>query len=156
MRDLGLHRFEQRKTTITTTLDHLGELELVDAGRQKRSRLLRFAVRAPGHGLPNQATFSYAEWYQRVPRGWRLTRYQYDYVDRQLGGRLGYHWHTVTRRTTAYHIHCEEVLGSPAAEHYRSYEVDLLEAHAEFVHLYASDRAIDCSGLRPFATTMTL
>lgn len=149
MKDLGLHRFEQRKTTIRTFLDHLGETELADSGRGKRDRLLRFEVRAPGHELPAQATFIYAEWYLRVARGWRLTRYQYDYLDRRLGGRLGYHWHVLVGRRAAHHGHCEQVLGAPAVQHYRAYEVDLLEAHEEFVRLYAGDQPIDCSDLRP-------
>lgn len=149
MKDLGLHRFEQRKATIGTVLDHLGEVRLVDSGREKRGRLLRLELHAPGHGLPVQGTFIYAEWYRRVAQGWRLTRYQYDYLDRRLGGRLGYHWHTLTRRSAAYHAHCEQVLGTPTVQHYRSYEVDLLEAHEEFVRRYAADEPIDCSGLRP-------
>lgn len=149
MTDLGLHRFEQRKTTIETVLDHVGEVGLVDSGRERRSRSLRFELHAPGHGLPVQGTFVYAEWYQRVARGWRLTRYQYDYLDRRLGGRLGYHWHVLAGRRAAHHAHCERLLGEPTVQHYRAYEVDLLEAHEEFVQLHAADEPIDCSGLRP-------
>jgi hypothetical protein len=85
VKDLGLHRFAQRQVMVTTILDHIGEVELVDSGRAKRDRHLRFEVRAPGHGLVVDATFIYAEWYKRVPRGWRLTRYQYDYLNRRHG-----------------------------------------------------------------------
>jgi len=147
--DLGLHRFEQRKTTVLTVLDHLGDVQLVDSGRARRNRLLRFEVRAPGIGLPTDGTFIYAEWYQRVARGWRLRRYQYDYLDRRRGGRLGYHWHSVFRRRAVYHAHCEDALGIASIDHYRSYDVDLLEAHDEFVGLYAANDPIDCAGLRP-------
>lgn len=150
MRDLGLHRFEQRKTTIQAVLDHLGEATLVDSGRGERDRALRFELHAPGHGLTIDGTFIYAEWYHRVPRGWRLTRYHYDYVDRRLGGRLGYHWHVLAGRLAAYHAHCEQVPGAPAFQHYRAYEVDLLEAHEEFVRRYAEEAPIDCSRFRPF------
>lgn len=149
MRELGLHRFEQRKATVLTVLDHLGDVQLVDAGRDRRNRLVRFEVHAPGHGLTPQGIFIYAEWYQRVTRGWRLSRYQYDYLDRRRGGRLGYHWHPVIRRRGVYHAHCEERIGIPSIDHYRSYEVDLLEAHEEFVKLLFTDRSINCSGLRP-------
>ncbi len=149
MNDLGLHRFEQRKTTILTVLDHIGEAILVDSGRSERDRLLRFEVQAPGHGLTIDATFIYVEWFHRVARGWRMTRYQYDYLDRHRHGRLAYHWHSVTRRRGVHHVHCEERLGATPSEHFRAYEVDLLEAHDEFVGLYAAGTAIDCSGLRP-------
>lgn len=148
MSDLGLHRFEQRKTTILTVLDHLGDATLVDSGRSERDRLLRLEVQAPGHGLTTDGTFIYIEWFHRVARGWRLTRYQYDYLDRRHGGRLGYHWHSLVRRRGVYHAHCEERLGTPSNDHYRSYQVDLLEAHEEFVNLYAANDPIDCASLR--------
>jgi len=154
VRDLGLHRFEQRKSTIATVLDHIGEVEIVDAGRLTRDRALRFEVRSPGHGLKTLATFIYAEWYHRVARGWRLTRYHYDYIDRRARGRLAYHWHAVGRRRDVYHAHCEERLGTARFEHYRAYELDLLEAHADFVTLFASDQLVECSGLRPLSTAM--
>ncbi|MGH2446553.1 MAG: hypothetical protein ACRDGD_11035 [Candidatus Limnocylindria bacterium] len=148
MSQLGLHRFEQRKTTVLAVLDHLGDVQLVDSGRRRRDRLLRFEVLAPGHAMAPEGMFIYAEWYQRVTRGWRRSRYQYDYLDRRHGGRLGYHWHSLIRRRGVYHAHCEERLGSPSINHYRSYEVDLLEAHEEFVRLYAADDPIDCASMR--------
>jgi len=147
--DHGQHRFEQRKATILKALDHLGEVSLVDSGRARRDRKLRFVVAAPGNGLADEAAFMYAEWYQRVARGWRLTRYQYDYLDRRNGARVAYHWHSLTRRSPIYHAHCEERLGAATNPHYRAYELDLLEAHEEFVTLYAADESIDCSTLRP-------
>lgn len=149
MTDLGLHRFEQRKTTVLTVLDHLGEVQLVDSGRERRGRFLRFDVLAPSHGLATGGTFIYAEWYQRITRGWRLTRYQYDYLDRRHAQRRGYHWHPLASRSPVYHAHCEERIGTPKAEHYRAYQLELLEAHQEFVALYAAEEPFDCSGLRP-------
>jgi hypothetical protein len=149
--DLGQHRFEQRKTTVLSILDHLGDVELVDAGRGRRDRRLRFTVAAPGHGLPDEAAFIYAEWYRRASRGWRLTRYQYDYVDLRRGGRFGYHWHALRRRSPVHHAHCEEHLGAAVSPHYRAYELSLLEAHEEFARLYAAEAQIDCSALRPLA-----
>jgi hypothetical protein len=147
--DLGQHRFEQRKATILKVLDHLGEVELVDSGRGRRDRRLRFVVAAPGHGLADEATFIYAEWHRRVARGWRLTRYQYEYVDRRNDARFAYHWHSLTRRSPVYHAHCEEDLSAPRIPHYRAYALDLLEAHQEFATLYAAGESIDCSTLRP-------
>ena len=149
MKDLGLHRFEQRRTTILAILDHVGYVELVDSGRGGRGRRLRFETRAPGPLPRAEASFIYAEWYQRVARGWRLSRYQYDYLDRRHGGRLGYHWHSIARRNPIYHAHCEHDRRTPPVAHYRSYEIDLLEAHEEFAKLYAADAAIDCGELRP-------
>lgn len=149
MRELGLHRFEQRKATILAVLDALGDVTLIDSGRERRLRRIRVETQAPGHGLPIQARFTYAEWFQRVPRGWRLIRYQYDYLVRHHGGRLANHWHSVMRPRPVHHAHCEERLGAPVVEHYRSYEVDLLEAHEEFATLYAADQPVDCSALRP-------
>lgn len=151
MSDLGLHRFEQRKATILAIMDDLGDATLIDIGRDRRLRQIRVETRAPGHGLPTQARFVYVEWFQRVPRGWRLLRYQYDYLDPRHGGRFAYHWHSVRRRRDVHHAHCEERLGAPADEHYRSYEVDLLEAHEEFARVYAADQPVDCSGLRPLS-----
>lgn len=151
MTDIGQHRFEQRKTTVLTVLDHLGEVEVIDSGRARRDRRLRFAVAAPGHGLPDEAGFVYVEWYQRVSRGWRLIRYQYDYFDRRRGGRFAYHWHALRRRAAVHHAHCEETFGAAVSPHYRAYELSLLEAHEEFVALYAADASIDCSALRPLA-----
>jgi hypothetical protein len=147
--DLGQHRFEQRKTTILKALDNLGEVALVDSGRGRRDRQLRFVVAAPGHELADEAAFTYTEWYRRVARGWQLTRYQYDYLDRRKGARLAYHWHALARRPPIYHAHCEERLGLATHPHYRAYELDLLEAHEEFANLYAADEAVDCSTLRP-------
>lgn len=149
MKDLALHRFEQRRASVLAILDHLGDVEVIDSGRGRRYRLLRFEVAAPGLGLAIEGTFIYAEWYQRVTRGWRLTRYHYDYLDRRHGGRLGYHWHSLTRRSPVFHAHCEHRLGVRTVDHYRAYEVDLLEAHQEFARLYARGESISCSGFRP-------
>lgn len=151
MTDLGLHRFEQRKTTILSILDQLGDVELVDSGRARRDRRLRFALAAPGHGLSDEAEFIYTEWHRRVSRGWRLTRYQYDYLDVRRGGRFAYHWHALKRRSPIHHAHCEGRLGAATNPHYRAYELSLLEAHEEFARLYAADRRVDCSALRPLA-----
>ncbi len=96
--------------------------------------------------------FKYEEWYERDRVGWRLTRYHYDYWDSTRGGRLGYHWHRVDRRDPEYHAHCEAPSGSRTIAHYRFYEMDLLEAHAALVRLYASEEPIDCSGLRQLVT----
>ncbi|MBA3587691.1 MAG: hypothetical protein H0W41_08650 [Chloroflexi bacterium] len=78
-----------------------------------------------------------------------MTRYQYDYIDRLMGGRLAYHWHPVTRRNAVHHAHCEQILGAASVSHYRWYDIDLLEAHDEFARRYASEESIDCSDLRP-------
>jgi hypothetical protein len=146
---LGLHRFEQRLATITSVLTSTGRVQIEDAGRRTRRRSVRFAVEAPGGPLPALARFKYEEWYERDRTGLRLVRYHYDYRDTVRGGRLAYHWHRLARRDPVHHAHCETSSASPAHAHYRFYEMDLLEAHADFVRLYAAEEPIDCSGLRP-------
>jgi hypothetical protein len=104
-----------------------------------------------------EASFRYKEWWGRDGHGWRLDKYRYDYVDRLRGGRLAYHYHDLPGRRAVLHAHCEspaasaDVAGSVAVSHFRAFDVDLLEAHDEFVTLFASDTPIDCTGLRPLA-----
>jgi hypothetical protein len=151
VRGLSRQRFEQRDSTITSVLAATGSVRHEDAGRGSGRRSIRFVVEAPGIGLDILARFKYEEWYERERAGWTLVRYHYDYWDHARGGRLGYHWHRVDLRDPVYHAHCEEP-GSPRGHpHYRFYELGLLEAHAAFVRLYASEQAVDCSALHPLA-----
>lgn len=152
MRSLGEHAFEQRKATIIAVLDSLGDLEVEDAGKAGSRRHLGFRAEAPGSGLSTEALFRYEEWFRRDGAGaWALAKYQYDYVDLGRGARLAYHRHAIGPLSDVIHAHCEAPDRPPAADHFRAYELDLLEAHEEFVRLYAAEEPIDCRGLRPLA-----
>lgn len=149
MKSFGLHRFEKRIAFTSSILNATGQLRFEDVGRKSRQRYVRFDVEAPGASLAPLARFKYEEWYERDQTGWRLSRYHYDYLDQVRAGRLGYHWHRLNGREPVHHAHCEQPDHGPADPHYRFYEMDLLEAHEEFVRLYASEGAVDCSSLRP-------
>lgn len=143
------HAFEQRKATLSAILDDLGDVHVEDAGKRASVRRFEAEVDAPRAPLAARARFRYLEWWARDGRGWRLVKHQYDYVDRVHRGRLAYHRHDLAGEPDLPHIHCEPSGRPPSAPHFRSYEVDLLEAHEEFAALYASGRAINCAGLRP-------
>lgn len=153
MRVLDNHAFEQRKSTIITILGNVGELNIDDSGRHGKER--RFAVRvdATGDGYPSRALFDYHEWFANADDSWRIDRYHYDFIDRVHGGRLAFHLHEIGPERRRAHVHCEPAAGTASISHFRAYEVDLLEAHAEFLGLFASETAIDCSGLRPLRPT---
>lgn len=149
MRVLGNQAFEQRKATIIAILGNVGELDIDDSGRNRSDRRFAVQVDAPGDGYPSRALFDYQEWFVNEADGWRMSRYHYDFVDRVDGGRLAYHLHELGPGGQRAHVHCEPAVGTPSISHFRAYEVDLLEAHAEFLGRLASETAIDCSGLRP-------
>jgi hypothetical protein len=143
------HAFEQRKATLSAILDDLGDVRIEDAGKRDSLRHLEGEVDAPRAPFAARARFRYVEWWSRDGLGWRLVKYRYDYLDRVQGGRLAYHRHGLAGQSDLTHIHCEPPGKSPTTPPFRSYEVDLLEAHEEFAELYASGRALDCAGLRP-------
>jgi hypothetical protein len=149
--DLGRHRFVQRIATVVAILDAVGDLDLTDDTRRKgRARHLMFEANAPAVGL-QAATFRYEEWWDHSRTRYLLSRYHYGYWDPANGGMLAYHWHAIRGRNPIYHAHCQPPAGSSAGPHFRYYQMDLLEAHEEFVRLYAADRLIECSGLRPLS-----
>ena len=143
------HAFEQRKATILAILDDLGSPSLEDTGKAGVLRRFQVEVDVAAAPFSTDARFRYLEWWSRDGRGWRLVRYHYDYFDRVHRGRLAYHRHDLAGEPDLPHIHCEPSGRPLSAPHFRSYEVDLIEAHEEFAALYASGRAIDCAGLRP-------
>jgi hypothetical protein len=149
VRLLDDHAFEQRKATIIAILDDVGDLDIADSGRRGLERRLALRVDAPGDGYPSRALFDYHEWFGREAGGWRIDRYHYDFVDRVGRGRLAYHVHELGAGRPRAHVHCEPADGRPSISHFRAYEVDLLEAHEEFLEFFASETPIDCTGLRP-------
>jgi hypothetical protein len=149
VRLLDDHAFEQRKATIIAILAGVGDLDIDDSGRRGPER--RFAVRvdAPGDGYPSRALFDYHEWFVKGGDGWRIDRYHYDFIDRVDRGRLAFHLHELGPGRRRAHVHCEPAARMPSISHFRAYEVDLLEAHDDFLGLFASETPIDCTGLRP-------
>jgi hypothetical protein len=143
------HAFEQRKATVAAILDDLGPIRDEDSGKRDEVRRLEIALDTPEPPLVVRARFRYLEWWNRDGRGWRKTKYQYDYIDLIDQSRLAYHRHDLADEPDVPHIHCQPSGGRPSARHFRAYDVDLLEAHEEFAALYATGRAIDCAGLRP-------
>lgn len=143
------HAFEQRKATVLAVLDDLAPASVDDSGRRAEVRRFRVELDVPEAPSAAEARFRYLEWWARDGRGWRLAKYQYDYFDRVRGGRLAYHRHDLAGGSDVFHVHCERSGRPRAARHFRSYEVDLLEAHEEFAGLYLGGRTIDCTGLRP-------
>ncbi len=115
-------------------------------------RSLAIATVAPGltedAGLPDEARFSYQEWWRSSSLGWVRVRYDYDYLDLVHGGHRGYHLHPLRAESTP-HAVCVTPDGTGEGRHYDAHEVDLLAVHDEFEAQYAAALPIDCRGLRP-------
>jgi hypothetical protein len=148
------HAFEQRKATILAILDRLGEVQIGDTGKAVPERAILFELDAPEHDLTATGRFRYREVFRRDGDGdgdgWILMSYTYDYLDLERGGRRAYHWHDLPGRSSVFHEHCRPPGARPSISHFRSYDVDLFEAHEEFAMSYASETTIDCTRLRPF------
>lgn len=153
MRVRDSHAFEQRKSTIESILDSLGDVRVEGFGKRDRTRGLEIQVDSPRPPMAAEARFRYLEWWGQDERGWRLVKYQYDYIDLVRRSRLAYHRHDLLGAADSLHSHCEPSPGRRLVRHFRAYEVDLLEAHEEFAVLYASGQPIDCAGLRQLHVT---
>ena len=147
------HAFEQRKATVEAILDHLAPIRGEDGGKLEDVRRFEVVVDSPGAPFAAKVRFRYLEWWTSEGRGWRRAKYQYDYIDLVHRSRLAYHRHDLAGEPDLHHIHCEPSGGRRLARHFRAYEVDLLEAHEDFVALYVSGQVIDCAGLRPLQAT---
>lgn len=124
-------------------LDRVGESEVVDEPAE-RHRLIIATADAPLEPPYTRAFFEYVELYEGDADGWDLVAYQYEFQQRPPPGRRAFHWH----EPWAYHFHCLDPRAPDTDDHYRGYQVDVFEAHAEFLRLYAAG-TIDCSGLHP-------
>lgn len=142
-----------RQERLTDFLDGWGDLRVWDLGGDRDRRLLEFSLEAPGHDLAVEARARYSEYYRRERGGsWRLTKYHYEYLDEARARRLAYHLHDLGSRKMMPHAHCEDaaVLSSDEGKHHlRAVELDLREAHMQFMRLYASDSPPDCSAFLP-------
>ncbi len=126
-------------------LDRVGESEIIDEAPTDDRRAIVARAHAPLDPPFAHAFLEYKERYERLADGsWRLTAYRYEFQQRPPPGRRAFHWH----EPWAYHSHCLDPRAPDTDDHYRGYEVDVFEAHAEFLRLYAAG-TIDCSGLHP-------
>ncbi len=141
-----------RRDGLSDFLDAWGDLRVSDLGGLGTRRSLEFALEAPGQGLPTDVKVRYSEYYRRTSGDWDITKYHYEYFDIGRGKRLAYHLHDIGPRRMVPHAHCEdstELASQEDAHHLRAVELDLREAHQQFMKLYASDSAPDCAEFLP-------
>jgi hypothetical protein len=142
-----------RRERLADFLDAWGDLRISDVGGARDRRLLEFSLEAPGEELPIEIRARYREYYRRGRRGhWDIAKYHYAYLDLARAKRLAYHLHDIGPRKLVPHAHCEDArdfVDEESAHHLRAVELDLREAHEEFMALWASDAAPDCAQFRP-------
>lgn len=154
--DLTDAQVRVRRDRLTDFLDAWGDLVVTDVGAEANARMLEFAVECPGLALPTEVKTRYAEYYRREPgHTWSLAKYHYEFLDVARSTRLAYHLHGIGPRPLAPHAHCEDATSLPGERsrddrhQLRAVELDLREAHEEFMRLWAADRGPDCTGFRP-------
>jgi hypothetical protein len=147
----------RRRDRLTDFLDVWGDLRVLDAGADLERRLLEFALESPGEALPTEIKVRYREYYRRGrPRMWNFVKYHYEYLDLRRSRRLAYHLHDIGSRPLVPHAHCEpaeDLEDSESPHHLRAVELDLQEAHRQFMRLWASDTAPDCAVFLPLEVT---
>jgi hypothetical protein len=150
-------QLRRRRDRIEDYLDVWGDLRIADDGAAGNRRLIEFVLDAPGLELPVEIRARYAEYYRRLASGeWSLAKYHYEYLDLGLGRRLAYHLHDIGTRVLVPHAHCEpatEFDDEEGPHHLRAVELDLREAHEQFMRLYAVGRAPDCGSFLPLEIT---
>lgn len=144
-RQLTSHALAQRLSTLSEILEADGELSDGRDVFRGETRYVRFAVAVPGYGLPRIATYEYEEKFRRGRERWIMTGYQYEIrFEVAPFGRKAFHWHD-----GRHHVHCQESRDTRRDDHYRGYEIDLLEdARPEFLRILAAGR-LDCASLHP-------
>ena len=147
-------RLRHRRDRIADAIDAWGDLEVLDVGAATDVRMLEFRLLAPGTSLPVEVEAIYREYYRRTNRDrWSLAKYTYEYLDRVRGHRLAYHLHVVGEGQAVPHAHCETLatMSTEDRHHLRAVEIELREAHEEFMRLYAAGVPPDCAAFRPLA-----
>lgn len=146
-------QLRKRRDRIEDYLDVWGDLRITDDGAAGDRRLIEFALEAPGQDLPVEIRARYAEYYRRQPSGdWLIAKYHYEYLDIGHRRRLAYHMHDIGSRVLVPHAHCEpatELEEGESPHHLRAVELDLREAHEQFMGLYAAGREPDCGAFLP-------
>ena len=143
-------QLRDRRGRLADFLDAWGDLQVLDLGGDRDRRLLEFSLEAPGHDLPVEIRARYGEYYRRRGGRWLLAKYHYEYLDVAHGARLAYHLHDIGPRRLVAHAHCDDAttLATSEGKHQlRAVELDLREAHMQFMRLYASNVPPDCAAL---------
>ncbi len=151
-------QLRSRRDRLADFLDTWGDLVVTDIGARAETRLLEFVLDCPGIDLATEVQPRYREYYRHGSGGgWELAKYHYEYLDVVRSMRLAYHLHDIGPRVLVPHAHCEAANSLPGERsrdgrhQLRAIEVDLREAHEEFMRLWAGDRGPDCASFRPLA-----
>lgn len=143
----------QRRDRLTDLLDAWGDLVVRDQGEGRGVRLVEYTLTAPGSDLPVDVVTVYREYYRRdAAGGWLIDKYTYEYRDVRRRRRLAYHVHDIEPDKQVAHAHCGALGASDEPEdghHLRATEVDLPEAHQEFMRIYGAGTVPDCGAFRP-------
>lgn len=133
---------------MVALLDRIGEARWEDIGSKDRTRVLSVATYAPLDPPYENALFEYTEIYERAGKAaWRRIEYLYEFQQRPPPGRRAHHLHP----PFGHHAHCVDPRQPEPDDHYRDVDVDVFEAHAEFLRWYALGQPMDCFGLFPLA-----
>ena len=145
---LSEHDLHQRAASALALLDRLAEAEGTDTGSAGDKRVITVRANVPLDAPFQRAFFEYAESYERAaPDAWRLTGYSYEYQQRPPPGRRAHHRHD----PWGTHAHCVDPRDADRENHFRDIELDVFEAHGEFLRLYARGEPVECAGLFPLA-----
>lgn len=153
-------QLRRRRDRVGDYLDVWGDVQITDVGGAGKRRIIEFALEAPGYDLPVDVKARYREYYRIRPSGdWVLAKYHYEYLDVVHGRRLAYHLHDIGTRRLVPHAHCEpatDLAEDESPHHLRAVELDLREAHARFMAVYATEREPDCGAFLPLDVPRTI
>ncbi len=140
------HAFNQRRDSLLSLLDRIGEARLDDVGALDPERVITISANAPLDEPFQTAFFQYQEIYARLPNGtWLLRDYYYEFQRRSPPGRRAHHRH----EPYDYHQHCCDPRFPARDHHYVGGAIDVYDAHREFLQWYARNAPVDCAGLTP-------
>jgi hypothetical protein len=134
-------------------LDNFGDLSIRDVGARTPRRLLEYRLASPGDPCEQDVEALFREYYDRTRAGdWQLAKYTHEYRDLRRGTRLAYHLHSLEGSPELVpHAHCGSAEADEEAGHLRAVLLELMEANAIFMRLYARDADPDCASFLPLA-----
>lgn len=146
--NLSDHDLNQRKAAMLALMDRIADAQVRDSGALDDTRVIAATANVPSDPPFQLALFEYVERYEHVaPGSWRLTEYYYEFQQRPPPGRRAHHRH----EPWGAHAHCVDPHEPDRSDHFRDVELDVFEAHGEFLRFYARGEPIDCAGLFPLA-----